>query len=291
MSNTLRRGQAGTRSGIEGLHPWIAAVLCALLHLLVLLLLLLSPPVTLSTPQGSAPGSRVVEVNYIDDPRGALQVTDVPPSPPEPAPAEPPKPAASRLQATPVERAQDPLPPEATDTPDARSPSPRRRASPKLPVPSRPEQARPPSPPQASARPGHVWGQPPGMLQENLAPVHAGPARSPAVEQGRRYDTSASAEPRLEVGGYRVLYEPRGEPRLRAWRDQGMTEVFVPLPGVRQLMVCPLETVIRHESGPCRLVEPDDPALSLIGDAREVITMHQVYRRGELVWRGPGPYR
>ncbi|WP_407353514.1 hypothetical protein [Luteimonas sp. R10] len=27
------------------------------------------------------------------------------------------------------------------------------------------------------------------------------------------------------------------------------------------------------------------------GDAREVITVQQVYRRGELVWRGPRPYR
>ena len=32
-------------------------------------------------------------------------------------------------------------------------------------------------------------------------------------------------------------------------------------------------------------------ALAAIGDAREVVTMHQVYRRGNLVWWGPGPYR
>ena len=37
--------------------------------------------------------------------------------------------------------------------------------------------------------------------------------------------------------------------------------------------------------------EPDDPELKNIGDAREVINMQQVYRRGEAVWRGPGPYR
>jgi hypothetical protein len=43
--------------------------------------------------------------------------------------------------------------------------------------------------------------------------------------------------------------------------------------------------------GPCRLLEPDDPELANIGDAREVINMQQVYRQGELVWRGPGPYK
>ena len=70
-----------------------------------------------------------------------------------------------------------------------------------------------------------------------------------------------------------------------------MTEVFLPLPGVRQLMVCPLETALRRDSGACRLVEPDDPELASIGDAREVIAMYQVYRRGQPVWTGPGPYR
>ena len=56
-------------------------------------------------------------------------------------------------------------------------------------------------------------------------------------------------------------------------------------------MVCPLEIARRRESGACRLLDPDDPEMSGIGDAREVISMHRVYRRGELVWRGPRAYR
>ena len=43
--------------------------------------------------------------------------------------------------------------------------------------------------------------------------------------------------------------------------------------------------------GPCRLLEPDSPELAKIGDAREVINMQKVYRLGEEVWSGPGPYR
>ena len=81
------------------------------------------------------------------------------------------------------------------------------------------------------------------------------------------------------------------ENRLRAWRDQGMTELFLPLPGTRRLMVCPLDIALRRDSGECRLVEPDDPGLKAIGDARDVITMQRIYRLGEVLWRGPGSYR
>ena len=56
-------------------------------------------------------------------------------------------------------------------------------------------------------------------------------------------------------------------------------------------MVCPLEIALRNDSGNCRLLDPDSPELETIGDARDVINMQQVYRRGELVWRGPGAYR
>ncbi len=128
------------------------------------------------------------------------------------------------------------------------------------------------------------------MLQENLAPVNAGLARRPTIERGRGNGAS-SADASMEVGGYQVYYDLLSETRLRAWRDQGMTELFIPLPGIRQYMVCPLETALRRESGPCRLLEPDSPELDAIGDAREAIIMQQVYRQGELVWRGPGPYR
>ncbi|HEY4529863.1 MAG TPA: type II toxin-antitoxin system RelE/ParE family toxin, partial [Luteimonas sp.] len=135
-----------------------------------------------------------------------------------------------------------------------------------------------------------AWGQPPGTMREQHAPVDAGRAPTQAVARGRGRQV-ASAEPNMQAGGFQVVYDLVSETRLRGWRDEGMTEVSLPLPGVRQLMVCPLETALRRESGPCRLVEPDDPELARIGDAREVIAMNQVYRRGELVWRGPGPYR
>ena len=48
---------------------------------------------------------------------------------------------------------------------------------------------------------------------------------------------------------------------------------------------------IERIAGPCRMVEPDDPSLARIGDAREVVIVQRVYRRGELVWRGPGVYK
>lgn len=95
----------------------------------------------------------------------------------------------------------------------------------------------------------------------------------------------------MEVGGYQVYYDLLDEARLRAWRDQGMTELFLPLPGTRRLMVCPLEVALRRESSACRLVEPDAPELKNIGDARDVITMQRVYRLGEVLWSGPGAYR
>jgi hypothetical protein len=70
-----------------------------------------------------------------------------------------------------------------------------------------------------------------------------------------------------------------------------MTELFLPLPGTRRYMVCPLEIALRRDSGECRLVEPDAPELEAIGDARDVITMQRVYKLGEVLWSGPGAYR
>jgi len=127
------------------------------------------------------------------------------------------------------------------------------------------------------------------MLPEDVASENTGLARSPATDRGRGNDTSAGVS--LEVGGYQVYYDLRAETRLRAWRDKGMTEIFLLLPGTRRYMACPLETALKRESGPCRLLEPDSPELATIGDAREVIDMQRVYRQGEVVWDGPGPYR
>lgn len=267
---------------IERLQPWIAALASALFHLLVVLIVLLSPPITVATDGDAAGGSRV-EVDFIGE------------SPPTPVPSPRPRPVveslpadaapASRVQTTQVEQADAPLPTEVDATSDAstRSPAPQpvQRSDPPTP---------PTAPPPPTERRSRIRGMPPGMRLEDLAPVNAGPARSANVASGRRYNASSS-EANMEAGGYQVIYDHRSEPRMRAWRDAGMTEVFLPLPGTQQLMVCPLETALRRESGPCRLVEPDDPGLADIGDAREVINMERVFRRGVPVWRGPGPYR
>lgn len=265
---------------VTGLHPderlqsGISALLSAALHLLLLLLAMTSEPITMATPEGAAAGSRV-EVVMIGETPETTPPTEIPPTSaptvrePEPRPPDPadPAPVIPDIQHTPVVRAEQPAA--------------RRQARPA------PASA-PPTP--ATGRRAHTWGQPPGMLPQDHAPANAGRAASPSIEQGRRYNASAG-EPNLEVGGYQVLYDLLSESRLRAWRDAGMTELFLPLPGAREYMVCPLETALRRESGACRLLDPDDPEMADIGDAREVITMHRVYRRGELVWRGPRPYR
>ena len=117
-----------------------------------------------------------------------------------------------------------------------------------------------------------------------------GRSHGPANLQGSQNDMS-QGEPSMEVGGYQIVYDLLGEARLRGWIEQGMKEVSIPLPGTRQRMVCPAEVALRRGSSKCRLLDPGDPEMQAIGDAREVITVMYVYRRGELVWRGPGPYR
>jgi hypothetical protein len=268
--------KADTRAGswLERWQHWIASITSALLHLLFLLLMLLSSRVTVTPPQGTAGGSRMV-VDFI----GATPPQPARTPPAKPAASKPAKksPAASRVQSTLVTQAEDPVPPDAPD--DAAQDQVQAQV-----------QAPAAAPPPTTRRRPHVWGQPPGMLPEQHAPENAGLARSPAIDRGRRNDAS-NAQPSMEVGGYQVYYDLLSETRLRAWRDQGMTELFLPLPGTRRYMVCPLETALRRESGPCRLLEPDDPELANIGDAREGINMQKVYRQGEEVWSGPGPYR
>jgi hypothetical protein len=284
MSHAPRRSHAGPAHRIERLRPRIAALASALLHVLLLWIAMLSPPVVVSS-QGSAAGGSRVEVEFIGE---------TPPSP-APRPAErpasedaatTPPPAASRLQTTPVPEADATLP-LVVEAP-SESPTP-----PRIPQPA-PRPATAPSPPAqpppTTQRPVALRGRPPGMRLEDLAPVNAGPAPSAAMGAGRRQQTTGD-EGSLEVDGYQVIYDLRAEPRLRAWRDAGMTELSLPLPGTRRIMVCPLETALRRGSGPCRMVEPDDPELADIGDARDVLDMNQVYRLGRLLWRGPRPYR
>ena len=95
----------------------------------------------------------------------------------------------------------------------------------------------------------------------------------------------------MELGGYLVYYEVLSEAKLRAWADQGMKELSIPLPGTRYYMICPLEIALKRGSGKCRALDPNSPEMDAIGDARKAVTMLQVYKQGELVWRGPGPYK
>ena len=271
MSQASRPADARAESRIERLQHWIAALSSALLHLLFVLIAIWLSPVNVTPPQGSAAGSRMA-VDFIGK-------TPPPPTPkPSPRKVEASKPAAAaRVQTTAVAHSDDPLP---DDNPDDAAQGDSQASAAATP---------PPAPTQATPRRSHTWGQPPGMLREDLAAENAGLARSPATQRGRGNDSVAG--PSMEVGGYQVYYDLRSETRLRTWRDQGMTEVFLPLPGSRRYMACPLETALKRESGPCRLIEPDSPELANIGDAREAINMQKVFRMGEVVWSGPGAYR
>lgn len=274
MSKASRRTGAGTPDPAERVQSWTAALVTALLHALLLLLVMLAPPIDVTQPQqGGAAGGRL-QVTWIDEtPRPPLPAPVPDPGPRLPRERVAPMPTASRVQATTVEQADD------------------SRALRVVDIPAGPPEPEPSNKPQETARrPAQAWGQPPGMLPEDLAPVNAGPARSRGTSRSRRND-AASSGTSLEVGGYQVYYDLLDETRLRGWRDEGMTELFLPLPGTRRLMVCPLEIALHRDSGACRLVEPDDPELETIGDARDVITMQRVYRLGEVLWSGPGAYR
>ncbi|KLC65017.1 plasmid stabilization protein ParE, partial [Xanthomonas perforans] len=156
----------------------------------------------------------------------------------------------------------------------------------------RPTPPQPPAPPAASAqrRPDTWTGRPPGMLDEPADGAEDGMANTPTISQGRRNDRN-NAQPSLDIGGFQVYYDVRSETQLRAWKEQGMQEIAIILPGTQQRMICPLDVALKRGSSKCRLLPPDSPELKSIGDAREVINMMEVYRQGEPVWRGPGPYR
>ncbi|MFC6841095.1 type II toxin-antitoxin system RelE/ParE family toxin [Xanthomonas theicola] len=298
MSSASNRVEVRVPPRAERLDPWIAACVSALLHLLMLLLLLLASKPSLTAPQGATSGGRV-KVDFVGQTRQPVRPVKAPPSPPPPQKPEPARtrPAASRVQSTLVEHAKDPAPPQADDAPDttAQRRPPRQRPTPPPvePPPTLDEatqsQAQTPaaSPPPTQRHPETWTGRPPGMLEEDTAD---GSARGTSIDRGRRNDPQA-AQASLEVGGYQVWYGLRSATQLRAWMDQGMKELSIPLPGTQYYMVCPAQVALDRGSGKCRLVAPDSPELKAIGDAREVIDMIQVYRRGELVWSGPGPYR
>lgn len=202
----------------------------------------------------------------------------------------------SPLRATLVERADDPVADGVAAAPGVAVPDHRaRRPAAAVPSETQPTPSRASTTPADAAAPvvrrPETWtGRPPGLLDEDVADNRDGLSSNPSNSGGHRRDVQ-SAEPSLEVGGYQVYYDLYSQTRLRQWMDAGIKELFIPLPGTRYLMVCPAQIAIERGSGKCRLLTPESPELASLGDAREVITMIQVYRRGELVWRGPGPYR
>jgi hypothetical protein len=273
MSRTSRRAIKGAEDRTGRVQHWAAALVSALLHVL-LLLVMLDPPITITTPQSEAGGS-TMNVTLIDE----TLPPSPSPSPPEPVPPRKPKTPrpTQRPLPTPAAQATEPMPPEAADT----SAAPPTAA---------------PEPPDATRdtvevnRPAHVARQPPGIRPDDAAAANAALAAKFRSNRGR----SNHAPPvgsNMGVDGFHVYYELVNETRLRAWREQGMTELFLPLPGTRRLMVCPLEVALRRGSGACRMVEQDSPELESIGDAREVINIQRVYQLGDMVWNGPGPYR
>ena len=267
MSRTSRPAFKGAEDRTERVQRWTAALVTALVHMLLVLLVMQNSTITITTPQSEAGGS-AMNVTLIDE--------TLPPSPSPPEPVPPKKPKAPRATQRPlptqVAQATEPMPPEAADTSTA-----------------------PPEPPDATRdtvevnRPAHVWGQPPGM-RPDAAAANAALAAKLGSNRGRS-NNAPPVGPNIGVDGFHVYYELVNETRLRAWREQGMTELFLPLPGTRRLMVCPLEVALRRGSGACRMVEMDSPELKSIGDAREVINVQRVYQRGDVVWSGPGPYR
>jgi len=300
MSRASSRAPTRAETRSERWQRWIALAVSTLLHVLMALLLLYAAKPTMSSPQGAAGGSRM-KVDFI----GETKPTDrpVPPQPtPPPARAPAQKKRAARaatpVQSTLVAQSDDPVPPTDTATKGAeQTPAPTPTPQPAMPTPA-PAQDTPiqsqaqtpsPPPPPTERRPQTWTGRPPGALDTDTAPDNNGLTAGPS-SRGNRHDVDA-AQPSLEVGGYLVYYDLGSESQLRAWQAQGMKELFILLPGTEYRMVCPLQIALDRSSGKCRALPPDSPELKGIGDARQVITMLQVYRRGELVWRGPGPYR
>ncbi len=291
MSEASQRPEVAAGSRIDRLQRGIAAITSAVLHLLLLIVLLHSSPPVITTTESAGSGSRV-RVNFIGEPVQAEQPVETPQTPPSsqrPQPSRPPP--ASRVQSTLVDRSDAPVPPNTADVQD---PETERRMrteqAPNTPTQS-PPRPRADSPPPSSRRRPETWtGRPPGLLEEESAPMNAGRERSPALREGRGRDATGNG-PAMELGGYLVYYDVLSEERLRAWAAQGMTEISIPLPGTRYYMVCPLEIALKRGAGKCRPLDPDSPDMRAIGDARQAVTMISVYKQGELVWRGPGPYR
>lgn len=262
----------------------IGALASLLVHVLFVLALLYSSKLELAPPEGSSSGGARVKVDFLGETDRDDQRPPVPPTGVQ-APRERPKPLKP-LVTTPVTS-----PVDATRVTEAENPVAEEETAPQ---PTSSEQALPnpqtqPPASQPAWRRSAQWGQPPGMLSQDTAPENRGYTAGSGRSEGRGQDNAAS--PSMDVDGHQIYYDLRNEIRVQEWQARGMTELSFPLPGRREYMVCPLEIVARRGSGGCRLVQPNDPAMAGIGDARDVVTVERVYRRGELIWRGPGAYR
>ena len=293
MSDAPSRGRAASLSPLdrEDLHikrheRSIGSLVSVLVHVLFLLALLYSSQITLAPPEGSASGGARVKVDFLGETTQDDQRSPVPPVAPTP-PSDRPRPrkplvttaVTSPVDTTRVTEAENPL-----------SPDEQRATPPQTEQAVVQQETRPPSSqPTPAWRRNSRWGQPPGMLPQDTAPENMGATVGTGRSQGRGQDNNAG--PSMEVDGHQIYYDVRNERKIAEWQLQGMKEISFPLPGRRDLMVCALEIVATRGSGGCRLMQPNDPALATIGDARDVVNVMRIYRRGELIWRGPGAYR
>ena len=283
MSDTSTLPGPSPDPPIERRLPWISALLSVLLHALLLLVLLSAKPPVVTPPQGASSAGRV-KVDFIGEP--AQQEQPAPVSP-RPTPEQAPRPTSKAMERERVEPRKPVM--EARFVEPPAEPDPGQQESQQQPADSQTQASASSSPAPAQRRPETWTGRPPGLLEEDVADDD-GRGRA-AVNRDGVHNDMAAGEPSMEVGGYQIVYDLLAEQRLRDWMDKGMKELSIPLPGTRFRMVCPAEVALRRESSKCRLLDPTDPEMQAIGDARQVITVMYVYRRGELVWRGPGPYR
>ena len=288
-STSISPKQFNLRLWHERRDRWAAVLITALLHLLMLLLLLHSNPPLVATSEGSSGGGRV-KVDFVGEAPPSTQPSDVPPQDkPNKTTHSQPKPATARRSDNrkPVAEARYIEPPSEPEQEEQQTPTPEQ--TPAAPPPAA-------SPSETVPRRSQTWtGRPPGSLERTTAPDDHGRSAGPGNDSGRRVDRSAG-EPAMEVGGYQIIYDLISEEKLRAWMDQnkkddGKQELSIPLPGTTYLMVCPAEVALRRGSGKCRMLPAGSPELELIGDARKFVIVMYVYRYGELLWRGPGPYR
>jgi len=267
---------------------WAAMAISALLHLLMLLLLLHSNPPVVSSPQGSSGGGRV-KVDFVGEAPPSTQPSKVPPQD-KPNPAK-----RSQPKATTHRRSEDRKPiPEARYIEPPSEPEQEQQSQDQAQAPAVP--AATPTPSETVPRRPQTWtGRPPGSLDRTTATDDYGRSAGQGNDTGRSMDRSAGA-PAMEVGGYQIIYDLLSEEKLRAWMHtakevDGKKEISIPLPGTTYLMVCPAEVALRRGSSKCRMLQAGSPELQDIGDAREFVIVMYVYRYGELLWRGPGPYR